>query len=201
MLHIDTDYSRPRKAGHPAAAQGRRKVERDAPVGRNKLLMLRSQLAHRLDYCLRGGGSVNQLFDLGLRDIRSADGTVEACRAIVRFTTGEAPSFWLDTARRFGLLADLELRIVAAALRLLRETPEGRRIVLEVTPQTALEPQFAGLVYRHAFRLGLKLVPCGPLPPSDLLSDALQPLLDNGMQLCTPLEALFAADGAQVART
>lgn len=202
MLRSDSFSDELAQAGFGPSPRKRRSGPVAASAGRNKMLMLRSQVAHELDHCLRGGGSAPGLFEITLREIGQPDGTAQGCKAVVRFLTGSAPpSFWLDTARRFGMLADLELRAVSAAIRLLPHVPSDQRLVLELSPQTVLEAGFSSLVGRHATRLALDLVVNGPRPPREVLFDALQPLVRSGLHLHTSLDALYATGTTALRRT
>lgn len=159
---------------------------------RNTMLMFRSEVAHLLDVHLRQRGASGQrLFDMALHEVTDpSDGSISGYEAAVVFRMAQHPaSFWFDTARRFGMLGELELRVVEAALHLLATIPTDLRLVISASPQTVLDPQFTRLVLRHAPRLTLRLVPNGRAPSPDALADALVPLLSRGMQVTAATES------------
>ena len=82
-------------------------------------------------------------------------GGVFAYEALARFPVEpyRPPSDWFADAAEVGLVTKLELAALESALERLPGVPEGIRLALNVSPATAISPEFVQLLLPHAHRI------------------------------------------------
>jgi EAL domain-containing protein (putative c-di-GMP-specific phosphodiesterase class I) len=113
-------------------------------------------------------------------------GSTVGAEALARFRGPPArgPVRWFAEAREVGLLRDLELAAVRAALKGLPELPEHVFLAINVSPATLCTPAFLRLVAGHdGARLVIEITEHARIDDYDHLSDALHALRDFGVRI------------------
>ena len=118
------------------------------------------------------------VFDLG-------DCTIVSLEALARFWTEpmRSPSVWFAEANEVGLGVELELAAIRSALQRLDDFPPGVAIALNVSPTTALDTRFTGLLFDIADRVVIEITEHAQVDDYDALQTALAPLRERGAQL------------------
>jgi EAL domain-containing protein (putative c-di-GMP-specific phosphodiesterase class I) len=113
-------------------------------------------------------------------------GSTVGAEALARFRGPPArgPVRWFAEAGEVGLLRDLELAAVRAALKGLPELPEHVFLAINVSPATLCTPAFLRLVAGHdGARLVIEITEHARIDDYDHLSDALHALRDFGVRI------------------
>jgi EAL domain-containing protein (putative c-di-GMP-specific phosphodiesterase class I) len=118
------------------------------------------------------------VFDLG-------DCKIVSLEALARFWTEpmRSPSVWFAEANEVGLGVELELAAIRSALQRLDDFPPGVAIALNVSPTTALDTRFTGLLFDIADRVVIEITEHAQVDDYDALQTALAPLRERGAQL------------------
>jgi EAL domain-containing protein (putative c-di-GMP-specific phosphodiesterase class I) len=118
------------------------------------------------------------VFDLG-------DCKIVSLEALARFWTEpmRSPSVWFAEANEVGLGVELELAAIRSALQRLDDFPPGVAIALNVSPTTALDSRFTGLLFDIADRVVIEITEHAQVDDYDALQTALAPLRERGAQL------------------
>jgi EAL domain-containing protein (putative c-di-GMP-specific phosphodiesterase class I) len=106
--------------------------------------------------------------------------------ALARFSgaPSRTPDKWFAEAAEAGLGALLEVAAIRLALAALPSLPPDVYMAVNVSPETILSKEFAGLMERQpAERLVLEITEHAEVADYDALLGALRPLLDRGMRL------------------
>jgi EAL domain-containing protein (putative c-di-GMP-specific phosphodiesterase class I) len=94
------------------------------------------------------------------------------------------PNAWFADAAAAGLTLELELAAIRAALRDLDRVPHATYLSLNMSPVTAVSPQFAELVEdHHPERVTLEITEHAPIEDYDELKEALHDLRTQGVRL------------------
>jgi EAL domain-containing protein (putative c-di-GMP-specific phosphodiesterase class I) len=109
-------------------------------------------------------------------------GDVFAYEALARFPVEpyRPPSDWFADAAEVGLGIELELAAIDSALVKVEDLPEGVRLALNVSPLTALSPQFFNLLAPRANRVIIEVTEHERVEDYDALNEALAPLRNLG---------------------
>ena len=113
------------------------------------------------------------------------DCRIVSLEALARFWTEpmRPPSAWFAEATEVGLGVELELAAIRAALLRLDDFPPDVAIALNVSPATALDPQFCEALLDVAERVVIEITEHAQVDDYDTLRDALAPLRERGAQL------------------
>jgi EAL domain-containing protein (putative c-di-GMP-specific phosphodiesterase class I) len=113
------------------------------------------------------------------------DCRIVSLEALARFWTEpmRPPSAWFAEAAEVGLGVELELAAIRSALQRLDEIPEEIALALNVSPATALDPQFCELLYPVAHRIVIEITEHAQVDDYDALEEALAPLRERGAKL------------------
>jgi EAL domain-containing protein (putative c-di-GMP-specific phosphodiesterase class I) len=113
------------------------------------------------------------------------DCRIVSLEALARFWTEpmRPPSAWFAEATEVGLGVELELAAIRAALLRLDDFPPDVAIALNVSPATALDPQFCEALLDVADRVVIEITEHAQVDDYDALRDALAPLRERGAQL------------------
>jgi EAL domain-containing protein (putative c-di-GMP-specific phosphodiesterase class I) len=113
------------------------------------------------------------------------DCSIVSLEALARFWTEpmRPPSAWFAEATEVGLGIELELAAIRSALQRLAEIPEEIALAINVSPVTALEPQFCELLQDVAHRIVIEITEHAQVDDYDALQQALAPLRDRGAKL------------------
>ena len=109
-------------------------------------------------------------------------GDVFAYEALARFPVEpyRPPSDWFADAAEVGLGIELELAAIDSALMKVADLPDGVRLALNVSPLTALSPQFFNLLAPRANRVIIEVTEHERVEDYDALNEALAPLRSLG---------------------
>jgi EAL domain-containing protein (putative c-di-GMP-specific phosphodiesterase class I) len=113
------------------------------------------------------------------------DCRIVSLEALARFWTEpmRPPAAWFAEATEVGLGVELELAAMRAALLRLDEFPADVAIALNVSPATAVDPRFCGLLQDVADRVVIEITEHAQVDDYDALSEALAPLRERGARL------------------
>jgi EAL domain-containing protein (putative c-di-GMP-specific phosphodiesterase class I) len=113
------------------------------------------------------------------------DCKIVSLEALARFWTEpmRSPSIWFAEANDVGLGVELELAAIRSALQRLDDFPPGVAIALNVSPTTALDPDFCELLLDVADRVVIEITEHAQVDDYDALQAALAPLRQRGAQL------------------
>jgi EAL domain-containing protein (putative c-di-GMP-specific phosphodiesterase class I) len=130
-------------------------------------------LADRVQGALAGG--VDMVFQ-PVYDLEAGD--VFAYEALARFHTEpyRPPSDWFADAAEVGLGVELELAAIESALAEIDGLPEGVRLAINVSPLTALSPDFFDVLAPRAHRVIIEVTEHERVEDYDALNEALAPL-------------------------
>jgi EAL domain-containing protein (putative c-di-GMP-specific phosphodiesterase class I) len=133
----------------------------------------KNMLADRVQTALVQGVNVvfQPVFDL-------AAGDVFAYEALARFPVEpyRPPSDWFADAAEVGLGVELEIAAIESALTQLDALAPDVRLALNVSPLTALSPQFFNVLAPRAHRVIIEVTEHERVEDYDALNDALAPL-------------------------
>jgi EAL domain-containing protein (putative c-di-GMP-specific phosphodiesterase class I) len=113
------------------------------------------------------------------------DCRIVSLEALARFWTEpmRPPSAWFAEAIEVGLGVELELAAIRHALERLEEIPADIALAINVSPATALEPQFCELLQDVAERIVIEITEHAQVDDYDALRSALAPLRERGAKL------------------
>jgi EAL domain-containing protein (putative c-di-GMP-specific phosphodiesterase class I) len=113
------------------------------------------------------------------------DCKIVSLEALARFWTEpmRSPSVWFAEATEVGLGAELELAAIRSALQRLDEIPDDIALAVNVSPSTALEPEFCKLLLDVADRIVIEITEHAQVDDYDALRVALAPLRERGAKL------------------
>jgi EAL domain-containing protein (putative c-di-GMP-specific phosphodiesterase class I) len=113
------------------------------------------------------------------------DCKIVSLEALARFWTEpmRPPSAWFAEATEVGLGVELELAAIRSALQRLDEIPSDIALAINVSPATALDPQFCDLLFDVADRIVIEITEHAQVDDYDKLRSALSPLRERGAQL------------------
>jgi EAL domain-containing protein (putative c-di-GMP-specific phosphodiesterase class I) len=113
------------------------------------------------------------------------DCRIVSLEALARFWTEpmRPPSAWFAEAIEVGLGVELELAAIRHALERLEEIPADIALAINVSPATALEPQFCELLQDVAERIVIEITEHAQVDDYDVLRAALAPLRERGAKL------------------
>jgi EAL domain-containing protein (putative c-di-GMP-specific phosphodiesterase class I) len=113
------------------------------------------------------------------------DCRIVSLEALARFWVEpmRSPSVWFAEATEVGLGVELELAAIRSALQRLEEIPDEIALALNVSPSTALDPQFCDLLYDVADRIVIEITEHAQVDDYDALRAALAPLRERGAKL------------------
>lgn len=118
--------------------------------------------------------------------VETTEGTLAGVEALARFNAipDRSPDAWFAEAESVGLLRELELAAVEAALSQLDRVPEPSFVSLNVSPSTAGSSEFRD-VLRHVRleRLVLEVTEHAPIDDYAELNDAIRGLRTKGLRL------------------
>lgn len=106
--------------------------------------------------------------------------------ALARFQTVPArgPDLWFGEAAQVGLQEELELALIAEALKGLARTPADDFVSINMSPNTLLKGQVAGLLAGHPLdRIVIEITEHDSVDDYDALDVVLQPLRQGGLRL------------------
>jgi EAL domain-containing protein (putative c-di-GMP-specific phosphodiesterase class I) len=114
-----------------------------------------------------------------------ANNRLAGVEALARFDIEDrTPDLWFADAAAAGLTLELELAAIRAALLHLDRIPATAYLSLNISPVTAVSPQFAELLDRHRpERVMLEVTEHAPIEDYDALKDALHDLRTQGVRL------------------
>jgi EAL domain-containing protein (putative c-di-GMP-specific phosphodiesterase class I) len=113
-----------------------------------------------------------------------ATGRVVGAEALARFPDRRAPDVHFAEADSKGILIDLEIAAVRAALRRLAELPPSAYLTVNVSPATAVSPRLAAaLAGTPAHRIVLELTEHAPVADYPTLEAALSSLRARGVRV------------------
>jgi EAL domain-containing protein (putative c-di-GMP-specific phosphodiesterase class I) len=113
-------------------------------------------------------------------------GHLAGVEALARFDVEphRRPDRWFAEAAAAGLALELELTAIQAALAELDRIPGGAYLSLNMSPATAVSPQFARLLERHGSdRIVIEVTEHARVDDYDELADALRGLRSSGARL------------------
>jgi EAL domain-containing protein (putative c-di-GMP-specific phosphodiesterase class I) len=113
------------------------------------------------------------------------DCKIVSLEALARFWTEpmRSPAVWFAEATDVGLGVELELAAIRSALQRLDDFPPGVAVALNVSPTTALDARFCGLLFDVADRVVIEITEHAQVDDYDALQAALAPLRERGAQL------------------
>jgi EAL domain-containing protein (putative c-di-GMP-specific phosphodiesterase class I) len=113
------------------------------------------------------------------------DCSIVSLEALARFWTEpmRPPSAWFAEAAEVGLGVELELAAVRTALQRLDEISEEIALAVNVSPATALDPQFCELLQDVAHRIVIEITEHAQVDDYAALEQALAPLRERGAKL------------------
>jgi EAL domain-containing protein (putative c-di-GMP-specific phosphodiesterase class I) len=114
------------------------------------------------------------------------DGRLAGVEALARFDVEpeRPPEVWFGEAATVGLVLELELTAIHAALADLDRMPRKAYLSINMSPETALSPQFGELLGRsHPERLVIEVTEHARVDDYDELGEALRGLRSRGVRL------------------
>lgn len=157
---------------------------------RARRLMCRAEVAEQLyNHLTKSNLSAESLFQLAFDPVVDTSRLeVMGYEAEPRFVqSGHPKSFWFDVARRYGLLVELELAVVRAALRNLLRMPGEPFLSFAISRDTLDDPRLKRLLLPHAPRILLQIQGAPDDPMTVAAHDLLEELLAAGMRRCVDL--------------
>ncbi|GAC1324581.1 MAG: hypothetical protein NVSMB25_22210 [Thermoleophilaceae bacterium] len=119
-----------------------------------------------------------------IMDLQTGERLAFEALARVAVEPYRGPHLWFAEAREAGLLQELELAAVDAALRDIERLAPASFLAINLSPETAAAQDFArALVGADCRRLVIEITEHAPIQDYDALSDALAPLRARGIRL------------------
>jgi len=114
-----------------------------------------------------------------------ADCRIVSLEALARFWTEpmRSPSAWFAEASEVGLGVELELAAIKSALRRIDDFPPDVALALNVSPTTALDRRFCGLLLDVADRVVIEITEHAQVDDYEQLQGALAPLRQRGAKV------------------
>jgi len=161
---------------HSATLQAELDIERAQQQADERLQHLRME---RIEAAMRPGGlaMVYQPF------VSLSDRRIVGAEALARFAgkPPRPPSLWFTEAEEVGRLGELELHAINLALAALRDFPASAFLSVNISPETAMSPDFVGLLRRvPADRFVVELTEHNRIQDYDTLLAALAPFRSRG---------------------
>ena len=151
--------------------QGRRDASRTRQLQRERVVRAIEDRAFRIVF--------QPIFDL-------ERGDVVGMEALARFSDlpERPPNVWIAEAEAVGMLLDLELALVKAALDQLDALPSDVYLSLNLSPETAMSDRLGGLLeVADPSRIVVELTEHAPVADYDELRESLSSLREGGVRL------------------
>jgi EAL domain-containing protein (putative c-di-GMP-specific phosphodiesterase class I) len=109
-------------------------------------------------------------------------GAVVGFESLARFD-GRPPETWFDQAATAGLRRELELAAARAAIRSLKDLPEGAYLTINASPDVAMLPAFLETVSGTGGRVVVEITEHAPIDDYEALNVALRELRARGVRV------------------